>query len=169
MPRYSKMVYHQKGPRSITLPLRHIKATVRTRKTGKESAFFHKKTREIFWQAVSGNRHFRPHIAAKNKTRTFSTTRKFARIPLSGWQGIMAKPANNYDKAHSCLWLIAIRYGMAPFEVDNGSAGYAGMTTVRPHEDVPDSTRDNTTKHSPRKQRRGRSARNRVLWKRKHM
>jgi hypothetical protein len=72
---------------------------MRTPKTGKESAFSHKKTREIFWQAVSGNLHFRPHIVAKSKTRTFSITRKFARIPLSGWQGIMAKPATNYDKA----------------------------------------------------------------------
>src|SRR5262249_31779660 len=41
------------------------------------------------------------------------------------------------------LWLIAIRSGMAPCEVDNGSAGYAGMTTARPHEDWLYSTRDN--------------------------
>jgi hypothetical protein len=86
----------------ITLPLRHIKATVRTGKTGKERAFFHKKTREIFWQAVSGNLHFRPNIVAKSKTRTFRTTREFAGIPLAGWQGIMAKPAINYDKAQNC-------------------------------------------------------------------
>src|SRR5262245_8565163 len=83
----------------ITLPLRHIKATVRTGKTGKERAFFHKKTREIFWQAVSGNLYFRPDIVAKSQTKPFSTIRKFARIPLADWQGIMAKPANNYDKA----------------------------------------------------------------------
>src|SRR5438045_3733800 len=58
---------------------------------------------------------------------------------------------------------------MVPFKVDNGSAGYAGMTSARPHEDVSYSTRDHATKHSPHKQRRGRSARERILWKRKHM
>ena len=68
-----------------------------------------------------------------------------------------------------CLWLIAIRYGMAPCEVDNGAAGYAGMATVKPHEDWPYSTRDNTTKTSPRQQSRGRSARKRILWERKSM
>ena len=85
----------------ITLPLRHIKATVRTGKTGKEGAFFHKKTREIFWQSVSGKLHFRPNIMAKSKTKLFSTIRKSAGIPLAGWQGIMAKPADNCDKAQS--------------------------------------------------------------------
>jgi hypothetical protein len=39
---------------------------------------------------------------AKSKTRTFRTTREFAGIPLAGWQGIMAKPAINYDKAQNC-------------------------------------------------------------------
>src|SRR5882724_2406646 len=61
-----------------------------------------KKTHEIFWQAVSGNRHFRPNRVSKSQTNTFSTIRKFARIPLAGWQGIIAKPAHNYDKAHDC-------------------------------------------------------------------
>jgi hypothetical protein len=28
---------------------------------------------------------------------------KFARILLARWQGIVAKPANNYDKAHRTL------------------------------------------------------------------
>src|SRR2546430_9652527 len=69
----------------------------------------------------------------------------------------------------SCLWRIAIRDGMAPSEVDNGAAGYAGMTGARPHEDVSYSTRDNATKHAPRKQSRGRSARKRIVWKRKPM
>src|SRR5262249_55686849 len=54
---------------------------------------------EIFLQAVSDNPHFRPFFVAKSKTKTISPIRKFARIPLVGWQGITAKPANNYDKA----------------------------------------------------------------------
>src|SRR5215471_1152897 len=87
--------------RHTTLPFRHIKATMRTGKTGKERAFFHIKTREIFWQSVSGKLHFRPNIMAKSKTKLFSTIRKSAGIPLAGWQGIMAKPADNCDKAHS--------------------------------------------------------------------
>src|SRR5712691_2220067 len=69
---------------------------MRTGRTGKERAFFHKKTCEIFWQAISDNPHFRPYFVAKSKTKLFSTTRKFARIPLVDWQGIMAKPANNW-------------------------------------------------------------------------
>src|SRR5262252_6462942 len=69
----------------------------------------------------------------------------------------------------SCRRPIAIRYGMAPFEIDNGSAGYAGMTTMKPHEDGPYSASENTTKNSPRKQRRDRDARNRILWEQKHM
>jgi len=39
-----------------------------------------KKVREIFWQGVSGNLHFRQSIAAKSKTKLFSTTRKLAGI-----------------------------------------------------------------------------------------
>ena len=62
---------------------------------------FHEKTCEIFWQAGSDNLHFRPYFVAKNETKLFSTTRKFARIPLVDWQGIMAKPAKNCDKSQA--------------------------------------------------------------------
>jgi hypothetical protein len=49
-------------PYIIPLPFRHIKATMRTVRPGKERAFSHKKTREILWQAVSGHLHLWPHI-----------------------------------------------------------------------------------------------------------
>ena len=40
---------------------------------------------------------------AKSKARIFRTVRKFARLTLAEWQGIMAKLAKNYDKAHSAM------------------------------------------------------------------
>src|SRR6266446_8678376 len=83
----------------ITVPLCHIKATTRTVSTGKNSPFSRKNAREIFWQAVSGNLHFRQGIAAKYKTKSSRTTRKLACITLVDWQGIMAKLADNYGKA----------------------------------------------------------------------
>jgi hypothetical protein len=85
----------------ITVPLCHIKATTRTVSTGKNSPFSRKNAREIFWQAVSGNLHFRQGIAAKYKTKSSRTTRKLACITLVDWQGIMAKLADNYGKAQS--------------------------------------------------------------------
>jgi hypothetical protein len=63
--------------------------------------YFHKKTCEIFWQAVSDNLHFRPYSVAKSQTKMVSPIRKFARIPPVGWQGMTAKTADNYDKAQS--------------------------------------------------------------------
>jgi hypothetical protein len=96
--------------RHITLPPRHIKATMRTGKTGKAPAFSHKKTCEIFWQAVSDNPHLRPLFVAKSQTKIISPIRKFARIPLVGGQGITAKPANNYDKAHDALVSLHFTY-----------------------------------------------------------
>src|SRR5687767_771694 len=90
-----------KTARHITLPFRHIKAIMRTGKTGKAPTCFHKKTCEIFWQAVSDNLHFWPYFVAKSKTKMVSPIRKFVRIPLVGWQGITAKTADNYDKAHT--------------------------------------------------------------------
>ena len=88
-----------RAARHITLPLRHIKATMRTGKTGKASTCSHKKTCEIFWQAVSDNLHIRPFYVAKSQTKADSPIRKFARISRVWWQGITAKPAKNYDKA----------------------------------------------------------------------
>ncbi len=85
--------------------------------------FFHKKPCEIFWQAVSDNPHFRRFFVAKSETKLFSTTRKFARIPLVGWQGIMAKPANNCDKAQylSCVAGHSPRDGTWGSSVQQGS------------------------------------------------
>src|SRR5262249_49114625 len=96
---YISSDYHQKWERTITLPFRHIKATMRTGKTSKVSTCSHKKTCEIFWQAVSDNLHIRPFYVAKSQTKLVSPIRNFARISRVWWQGITAKPAKNYDKA----------------------------------------------------------------------
>jgi hypothetical protein len=88
-----------KAARHITLPLRHIKAAMRIGKTDKARPCSHKKTCEIFWQAVSDNLHIRPFYVAKSQTKTDSPIRNFARISRVWWQGITAKPAKNYDKA----------------------------------------------------------------------
>src|SRR5262252_4902893 len=72
---------------------------MRTGKTGKVSTYSHKKTCEIFWQAVSDNLHIRPFYVAKSQTKIVSPIRNFARISRVWWQGITAKPAKNYDKA----------------------------------------------------------------------
>src|SRR5215831_4982580 len=52
---------------------------------------FHTSPCEIFWQAVSDNRHFRPYSMAKSQTKMVRSIREFVRIPPIGWQGMTAK------------------------------------------------------------------------------
>src|SRR5262249_10346806 len=59
---------------------------------------FHKKTCEIFWQAVNDTIHVRPYFVAKSQTKMVRSM-KFARIPPVSWQGMTAKTADKYDKA----------------------------------------------------------------------